>query len=158
MFDESLLPFIAKISPTIMWIALTVGLLLFIIGYFAGAKLTLGRIWMCVLIVIIVGTLALPAPMTLFSLVAERENVKTVKLPKEKATPTANDKQSTAQSQAKTSPSESKTEVVEIDENVPLQLQILTFFLYIAWIGFLVAMGIFLYETWTVTAQEAEKR
>jgi hypothetical protein len=113
---------------------------------------------MCVLIVIIVGTLALPAPMTLFSLVAERENVKTVKLPKEKATPTANDKQSTAQSQAKTSPSESKTEVVEIDENVPLQLQILTFFLYIAWIGFLVAMGIFLYETWTVTAQEAEKR
>ncbi|MGH7454728.1 MAG: hypothetical protein ACRENG_25455, partial [bacterium] len=67
MFDERLLPFIANISPTVMWIAITVGLLLFVIGYFAGGNKTLRRIGMCVLLVNIVGALALPGPIKLYS-------------------------------------------------------------------------------------------
>src|SRR5574342_533102 len=77
MFDEKLLPFIAHLNPTIMWIALTVGLLLFVIGYFAGGKMALGRIGMCVLLVTIIGVLALPLPMRLFSLVEKGLDVKT---------------------------------------------------------------------------------
>jgi hypothetical protein len=41
---------------------------------------------------------------------------------------------------------------------VPFSLQILTLVMYLVWSAFLIGMGIFLYETLTVTAEEAEKR
>ena len=159
MFDESFLPFITKISPTIMWIAVTVGLLLYVVGYFAGAKLTLGRIAMCVIIVTVVGILALPVPMTVFRIAKEQANIKIVSIvnPQGKTDTTATDKQSTTTSQAKPT-SESKSGTPQYKDELPTSLQMLTFVLYIAWLIFLVAMGIFLYETWTVTAEEAETR
>jgi hypothetical protein len=157
MFDESFLPFITKISPTIMWIAITIGLLLYVLGYFAGAKLTLGRIAMCVIIVTVIGILALPVPMTVLRIAKEQANIKIVAIvsPEEKTDTTANDKQSATTSQTKPSP-ESKSG--NLQEKIPTSIQMLSFVLYIIWVGFLVAMGIFLYETWTVTAEEAETR
>ncbi|MDZ7343209.1 MAG: hypothetical protein ONA90_01710 [candidate division KSB1 bacterium] len=159
MFEESFLPFIAKISPTVMWIALTIGLLLYVVGYFAGAKLTLGRIAMCVIIVTIISILALPIPMTILRIAKEQANIKivSISIPGEKTAATANDKQSPTPSQTKPA-AESKSGTFQYDEKVPTSLQMLAFVLYIVWVGFLVAMGIFLYETWTVTAEEAETR
>jgi hypothetical protein len=162
MFDENLLPFIARLNPTIMWIALTVGLLLFVIGYFAGGKLAMGRIGMCVLLTTIIGALALPAPIKLFSLVEKGLNVRTAvienkgadssatakSLPKSKA-----DKTSTGS----TTSSDTATDA-ELGGNVPFSLQLLTLLMYLMWTAFLIGMGIFLYETLTVTAEEAERR
>jgi len=163
MFDENLLPFIANLNPTIMWIALTVGLLLFVIGYFAGGKLAMGRIGMCVLLTTIIGALALPAPIRLFSLVQKGLNVKTGVIEssgddttasaKAKASPKA-DKTSTSS----TTPSDPANGDDAAGASVPFSLQLLTLLMYLVWSAFLVAMGIFLYETLTVTAEEAERR
>jgi hypothetical protein len=165
MFDENLLPFIAGLNPTIMWIALTVGLLLFVIGYFAGAKLAMGRIGMCILLTTVIGALSLPAPMRLFSLVEKGLNVKTAVVGSEGEGETANVKAKNS-SKAKAAKSSSDTTASSESANdgddsgggVPFSLQLLTFILYLVWSGFLIGMGIFLYETLTVTAEEAEKR
>jgi hypothetical protein len=132
---------------------------MFIIGYFAGARETMGKIGMCVILVTVVSTLALPAPMALFSIVKKQLNVKTVhfKTPEADTTQTTADQKTTSQARAKNLLSEIKGNKIDFDEEVPLPLQLLTFFLYLAWIAFLVAMGIFIYETWTVTAKEAER-
>ncbi len=172
MFDERLLPFIAKLSPTIMWIALTVGLLLFVIGYFAGGKLALGRISMCVLLVTIVSALALPAPIKLYSLVERGLNLQTAFIgisaddttkssaSKKSSTDTTKssvDKKSTSQSQDKPAPAATQNNNNMADENAPVSLQLFTFIMYLIWTAFVVGMGIFLYETLTVTAEEAER-
>ncbi|MCI0695693.1 hypothetical protein L0337_27285 [candidate division KSB1 bacterium] len=159
MFDEKILPFIASISPTVMWIAITVGLLLFVIGYFAGGNKTLGRIGMCVLLVIIVGALALPAPMKLYSLVERGLNLQTVIIStgEQDTTKSAVAKQSTPTTRTKTAPTGSNNGSEVVYENAPVSLQLFTFLLYLLWTAFLVGMGIFLYETFTVTAEEAEK-
>jgi hypothetical protein len=158
MFDEKLLPFIANISSTVMWIAVTVGLLLYVIGYFAGGKLHPGRIGMCVLIVTVAGTLALPAPIKLYTLVERGINIKTifVKTAEDDTTKSDTGKKSTNQTRAKTT-SATPGDEAPVDETPPLSLQLFTFFLYLLWTAFLVGMGIFLYETFTVTAEEAEK-
>jgi hypothetical protein len=159
MFDEKILPFIANISPTVMWIAVTVGLLLFVIGYFAGGNKTLSRIGMCVLLVTIVGALALPAPMKLYSLVERGLNLQTViiRTGEQDTTKSAVDKRSIPANRAKTTPAESNDGSGVVYENAPVSLQLFTFLLYLLWTAFLIGMGIFLYETFTVTAEEAEK-
>ena len=159
MFDENFLPFIAGISPTIMWIAVTVGLLLFVIGYFAGAKLAMGRIGMCILLVTIVGSLALPAPMKLFSVVLHGMNLRTTVVDTGEEAASKKAKTSTKDNADKTSTS-TPADPSNNDSGgkVPFSLQLLSFLLYLIWTSFLVAMGIFLYETLTVTAEEAEKR
>ncbi len=161
MFDENLLPFIARLNPTIMWIALTVGLLLFVIGYFAGGKLAMGRIGMCVLLTTVLGALSLPAPMRLFSLVERGLNVKTTVIGSDGKEAAANAKAKNS-AKAKTvrnaADSTAAAEEDDIGVGVPFSLQLLTFILYLVWSAFLVGMGIFLYETLTVTAEEAEKR
>jgi len=157
MFDENLMPFLANLNPTVMWIALTVGLLLFVIGYFAGAKLTLGRIGMCVLLTTLLGALSLSAPIRLFSLVSRGLNVKTTLVEnndtksKSKTPAKAN-----AENAASLAPDDSTSTGVE--SKVPISLQLMALAMYLLWSAFLVAMGIFLYETLTVTAEEAEKR
>jgi hypothetical protein len=158
MFDEKLLPFIANISPTVMWIAVTVGLLLYVIGYFAGGKLHPGRIGMCVLIVTVAGTLALPAPIKLYTLVERGISIKTafVKTAEDDTTKSSSGKKSANPNRAKTTAATSGDEI-PANENAPVALQLFTFFLYLLWTAFLVGMGIFLYETFTVTAEEAEK-
>jgi hypothetical protein len=143
MFDEKLLPFIANLSPTIMWIALTVGLLLFVIGYFAGGRMAIGRIGMCVILVTVISALALPAPMKLYSLVEKGLDITTVFVG------AANDTTKT------TSTNNNSSKVTY--ETAPVSLQLFTFVLYIIWTAFIIAMSIFLYETLTVTAEEAEK-
>lgn len=158
MFDERILPFIASISPTVMWIAVTVGLLLFVIGYFAGGSKTLKRIGMCVFLVTVVGALALPAPMKLYSLVERGLKLQTVIV----GTGEPDTTQSTVgkkatNTRAKTTPEESTDGAGVIYEKAPVSLQIFTFILYLLWTAFLIGMGIFLYETFTVTAEEAEK-
>jgi hypothetical protein len=159
MFDEKILPFIASISPTVMWIAVTVGLLLFVIGYFAGGKLSMGRIGMCVILVTIVSALALPAPMKLYSLVERGLNLQTVivRTSEPDTTKRAADNKSTPANRARTAPTGSNNGSEVVQETAPFSLQLFTFILYLLWMAFTVGMGIFLYETLTVTAQEAEK-
>lgn len=158
MFDENLLPFIARLNPTIMWIALTVGLLVFVIGYFAGGRLAMGRIGICILLVTILGALALPAPIKLFSLVERGLDVKTTvggtgEETKVKTSP----KPKTNNTSTTTASADTASSEDDIVSNVPFSLQILTLVMYLVWSAFLIGMGIFLYETLTVTAEEAEK-
>jgi hypothetical protein len=148
MFDEKLLPFIANLSSTIMWIALTVGLLLFVIGYFAGGKMAIGRIGICVILVTVISVLALPAPMKLYTLVQKGLDVTTVFVG------TANDDTTKTSSRTQTSTAANNRVVYE---TAPVSLQLFTLVLYILWNAFIISMGIFLYETLTVTAEEAEK-
>lgn len=159
MFDEKILPFIASISPTVMWIAVTVGLLLFVIGYFAGGKLAMGRIGMCVVLVTIVSALALPAPMKLYSLVERGLNLQIVivRTNEPDTTKSAIDNKSTPANRTRATPTGSNNDSEPIYETAPFSLQLFTFILYLLWTAFAVGMGIFLYETLTVTAQEAEK-
>jgi hypothetical protein len=160
MFDENLLPFIARLNPTIMWIALTVGLLVFVIGYFAGGKLAMGRIGMCILLTTILGMLALPAPMKLFSLVERGLNVKTTVVGSgEEAKAKTSSKPKTNNTSTSTAPADTASNTGEAPgADVPFSLQLLTLVMYLVWSAFLIGMGIFLYETLTVTAEEAEKR
>jgi len=162
MFDENLLPFIAHLNPTIMWIALTVGLLLFVIGYFAGGKLTIGRIGMCVLLTSVIGALSLAAPIRLFSTIQRGLNVKTIVVEESGEDSTASAKAKTApkpkaNKTSATTPTESASQN-DAGSEVPVSLQLLAFILYLLWTAFLIGMGIFLYETLTVTAEEAERR
>jgi hypothetical protein len=147
MFDEKLLPFIANLSPTIMWIALTVGLLLFVIGYFAGGKMAIGCIGICVILVSIISALALPAFMKMYSLVEKGLDI-TIAF----VGAASNDIIKTTDKNATNS---NGSEVTY--QTAPVSLQLFTFVLYIIWTAFIIAMSIFLYETLTVTAEEAEK-
>jgi hypothetical protein len=158
MFDENLLPFIARLNPTIMWIALTVGLLVFVIGYFAGGRMAMGRIGVCVLLVTVLGTLALPAPIKLFSLVERGLDVKiTVGGTGEETKAKTSPKPKTNNTATATASADTASSEDDIGSNVPFSLQILTLVMYLVWSAFLIGMGIFLYETLTVTAEEAEK-
>lgn len=159
MFDEKILPFIANLSPTIMWIAVTVGLLLFVIGYFAGGKLAMGRIGLCVVLVTIVSALALPMPMKLYSLVERGLNLQTVIIGTSESdtTQSVTDNKSTSANRARTTPNGSNNGSEVIYENAPFSMQLFTFILYLLWTAFVVGMGIFLYETLTVTAEEADR-
>jgi hypothetical protein len=161
MFDETLLPFLTKLSPTIMWIALTVGFLLFIVGYFAGGNLAMGRIGMCILLVTIISVLTLPAPMWMFSAAKRQINVKTVYKKISEDTTKITGKQTAGNVSAKTTTGAAITAEAqnngEEEGNAPFTLQLVAFFMYILWSMFLIGMGIFLYETLTVTAKEAER-
>lgn len=159
MFDRDLIPFLVSMNSTIMWISLTVGILLFVIGYFAGGRLTFGRIWMCTGVVTLISVLALPLPMALYHVVKEQYDVGTsfenqqVTFPKNKTNPNAEPAADGAQ---KENASAQTTQPAHVE--VPFSFQVLTLVMHIVWTAFLVAMGIFFYETLIVTAQEAEKR
>lgn len=49
-----------QVNSTIVWIALFIGIVLYIIGYFAGGKLSKGKIFMCIGLTSIIGFLARP--------------------------------------------------------------------------------------------------
>lgn len=143
-------------NPTIMWIAITVGILLYIIGYFAGGRLTLSRILTCTLLVTVIGVLALPAPMIIYRVVKKQFNVVTAREEKdgsftkltyeEIAPPSSADSAKTANGAG------------NMQETVSTPFQVLTLVMYIIWTAFLVGMGIFFYETLIVTAEEIDKR
>ncbi len=162
MFDRDLIPFLYGLNSTIMWISLTVGILLFIIGYFAGGRLTLGRILMCTAVVTLISVLSLPAPMALFRVLKHEYNVETY-IDKRPANIPSNDQPSNESSSSTTN---NQAEAAAQGENktgasqsrIPIPFQVLTLVMHIVWTAFLVAMGIFFYETLIVTAQEAEKR
>jgi len=155
MFDKDLLPFIAKLDPTIMWIALTVGLILFVIGYFAGGRLQMAKIFITMTVVTVVSVLALPAPMLLFRVMKQQYNVKTVYLGQQGG---GNAGESPAANQPENEEQQGAGGEESPESGVPMPFQILTLILHIAWSAFLVGMAIFLYETFITTAQEAEPR
>ncbi len=161
MFDRDLMPFLSGMNTTIMWIALTVGILLFVIGYFAGGRLTFGKIWMCTGVVTLISVLSLPAPMALYHVIKNQYEVDTyfekqeVTYPKPKATPTSEPNATNGNNENTTTATQSKEPALV---QVPMAFQVLTLVIHIVWTGFLVAMGIFFYETLIVTAQEAEKK
>ncbi|MEK7727280.1 MAG: hypothetical protein AAB354_02640 [candidate division KSB1 bacterium] len=153
------MPFFVSMNSTVMWISLTVGILLFVIGHFAGGRLTMGRIWMCVGVVTLISVLALPAPMALYHVVKEQFAVNTyvenqpVTFPKQNSV--ASSSPTTATEQKENAPT-TVNQVAPVQ--APMSFQVLTLVMHILWTGFLVSMGIYLYETLIVTAQEAEKR
>ncbi len=159
MFDRDLMPFLSGMNVTVMWISLTVGILLFIIGYFAGGRLTFGRIWMCTAVVTLISVLSLPAPMALYHVVKGQFAVDTyvdkqqVTFPQQKTAPSTDPAASNEQKDNASTQTQEPAPV-----QVPISFQVLTLVMHIVWTGFLVAMGIFFYETLTVTAQEAEKK
>lgn len=161
MFDRDLIPFLYGLNSTVMWISLTVGFLLFVIGYFAGGRLTKGRILMCTIAVTLIGVLSLPAPMSLFKIIKEQYAVETyvekrpITFPSSKS---ANENTSTAANdQGENNPAQPGT-LVEAKDQMPIAFQVLALVLHILWTAFLVAMGIFFYETLIVTAEEADRR
>lgn len=160
MFDKDLLPLVYNMNTTIMWIAVTVGVLLFIIGYFAGGREKMGRIILCTFTITIISVLGMRVPMLLFS--AIKDNYKFVTLPQSEVDDYLKSKEAT---KATTKPADSATEKQATNNNdedstvdVPVAFQILTLFLYTFWIAFLVGMGIFFYETVIVTAEEIDKK
>lgn len=161
MFDRDLIPFLYGLNSTVMWISLTVGFLLFVIGYFAGGRMTIGRIVMCTFAVTLIGVLSLPAPMSLFKVIKEQYQVETyydkqpTSFPAQQA---ANNDAPTTASNADESRPVQQAAPQEAKNQVPISFQVLALVLHILWTGFLVAMGIFFYETLIVTAEEADKR
>jgi hypothetical protein len=157
MFDTDLLPLVAKLSPTIMWISLTVGILLYIIGYFAGGRMTMSRIMTCTMLVTVIGVLALPAPMVAYRVVKKQYGLVAAR-EKEDGSIT----KITSQVPAGTSKADSQKVAQNAsngeNELVPVTFQVLTLVMYIIWTAFLVGMGIFFYETLIVTAEEIDKR
>ena len=155
MFDTDLLPIIAGISPTIMWIAITVGVLLYIIGYFAGGRLTLSRIIVCTLIVTVIGVLALPAPMVAYRVVKQQFNIVTVHVEEDGSFTTL----TTAPKSTKTDTSRAPQATTNnTSGSIPASFQVVTLVMYIIWTAFLVGMGILFYETLIVTAEEADRK
>ncbi len=153
MFDSDILPLIAGMSPTIMWIALTVGVLLYIVGYFAGGRMTLSRIITCTMLVTAIGVLALPAPMKLYRVVKSQYDIITVHVEK--------DGSITKLSVAADSTDGAKTPTKagsNAEGKAPASFQTLTLVMYVIWTAFLVGMGIFFYETLIVTAEEIDKK
>jgi hypothetical protein len=57
--NDALSPYLwPEISPTVVWVAFFIGLLLYIIGYFAGGKLSIGKIFLCIILASVIGFLA----------------------------------------------------------------------------------------------------
>jgi hypothetical protein len=135
MFDGERIALVGQVSDVIMYVALTAGLLIFVIGYFAGAKSSMTKIFICTLIATAVGTLSLRVPIALHDFVTGKKSVQE-QLTSKSATPPP------AVKEAESSNSGTGEGVLNL-------------FLYIVWTGFLVGMGIFLYEAMTVTASEA---
>ena len=157
MFDTDLLPIVARLSPTIMWIALTVGILLYIIGYFAGGRMTLNRILTCTILVTLIGVLALPAPMVAYRIVKQQYDLVTVHVEKDGTITKipAQDARSTTKADSQKA---AQNATNGADDIVPVSFQMLTLVMYIIWTAFLVGMGIFFYETLIVTAEEIDKK
>ncbi|MCK6561034.1 hypothetical protein HUU39_16630 [candidate division KSB1 bacterium] len=159
MFDKDLLPLIHNMNTTVMWIALTVGILLYIIGFFAGGRMTKGRILLCVILVTAIGILGLRVPMLVFSVIKDQYHLVTLpeselgKYPEKKNIKGAEPKPADSAAQSLTG-----NEGSEEATAVPLSFQVLSLVLYTAWIAFLVGMGVFFYETLIVTAEEIDKR
>ena len=134
MFEGDKIALVSQISDVIMWVALTAGLLIFVIGYFAGAKRSMTKIMICTLIATVVGTLALRVPIAVHDFVTGKKTVQVE----------ASSKQVTANTATTTQQSASG-----VGEEIANLL------LFMIWTAFLVGMGIFLYEAMTVTADEA---
>lgn len=132
MFEGDKIALVGQISDVIMWVALTVGLLIFVIGYFAGAKRALTKILICTLVATVVGTLAMRVPIAVHDFLLGKKAAQ-VQTTDKAATPTAKTQQTAA----------------GIGEEIANLL------LFMIWSAFLVGMGIFLYEAMTVTADEA---
>lgn len=133
MFELDKIALIGQISDVVMYVALTAGFLIIVVGYFAGAKDSMGKILTCTIIVIAVGTLSLRVPIAVHDFVTGKKT----------AQETITTKSSAAVPQRAEQPPASTGEAVA------------NLFLYMIWTGFLVSMGIFLYEAMTVTAREA---
>lgn len=159
MFDKDLLPLIDNMNTTVMWIAVTVGILLYIIGFFAGGRMTKGRILLCVILVTAISILGLRVPMLVFSVLKGQYHL--VTLP-ESELGKYPEKQNTKNAARKPADSTAQplTDVDGSDKAsaVPLSFQLLSLLLYTVWIAFLVGMGIFFYETLIVTAEEIDKK
>jgi len=151
MFDKDILPMIAHLNPTIMWIALTVGLLLYVIGYFAGGKMKQGRILLCTAMVTLIGVLALPVPMNINSFFKYQfvgESARTI-------SPVTNGQQTQAGPAFQSS---DQSAAPQEAPSIPVSYQVVVLILYVIWIAFLVAMGIYFYETLVVTTEEVDVR
>ena len=169
MFDKHLMPFMYNIDTTVVWVAVTVGLLLYIIGYFAGGRLTKGRILVCTVMVTVIGVLALKVPMIAFSKLMEQYELNPAvfyEQAKEAQQAEANQPQPAEASQPSKEPAtttEKKTlqdlKNIDLKEMEPqISFQVISLLIYTAWIAILIGMGIFFYETLIVTAEEIEKK
>jgi hypothetical protein len=132
MFDGDRIALVGQVSDVIMYVALTAGLLIFVIGYFAGAKSSMTKIFICTLIATAVGTLSLRVPIAVHDFLT-------------------GNKPAQEQLADKTTPDATTTQKSEGGTGEGIA----NLFLYIVWTSFLVGMGIFLYEAMTVTASEA---
>lgn len=161
MFDKHLLPFIYNMDTTVVWVAVTVGLLLYIIGYFAGGRLTKGRILVCTVMVTIIGVLAMKVPMIAYSMLIEQYQLDpAVFYEKAKEAQQAEAKQKPEEAAANT---EKQTlqdlKNLDLKEMKPqISFQVISLLIYTIWIALLIGMGIFFYETLIVTAEEIEKK
>lgn len=156
MFDKDLLPLIYNMNTTIMWIAVTVGILLFIIGYFAGGREKMGRIILCTFTITVISLLGMRVPMLIFS--AIKDNYKLVTLEQSEVGDYLKKQEAEKNSGSATEKQVSNNSGNPATVDVPVAFQILTLFLYTFWIAFLVGMGIFFYETVIVTAEEIDKK
>ncbi|RME01399.1 MAG: hypothetical protein D6814_01615 [Calditrichaeota bacterium] len=105
---QQVLDQIGQMPNTVMYVAITVGLMLFVVGWFAGIKQNKTKMMFSALIVCIVGFFSLRVPAWLFKIL-----------------------------------------VLYILPPIPALIVV-----YLAWLYFLLAMAIFLYETWIVTIKE----
>lgn len=135
MFEMDKIAFVGEVSDVVMYVSLTAGLLIFVIGYFAGARDSLTKIFVCTLIVTALGTVALRVPLAVHDFFISEKSKTTQPV--------------TTAPPASTPAPGPKTSLKEEGEKFG------NFILYVIWTGFLVGMGIFLYESMTVTAHEA---
>ncbi len=158
MFDRDLIPFLFGLNSTVMWIALTVGLLLFIIGYIAGGSKNFMRLIGAIIMATLISVLSLPAPMALYKVIKEQFGVETYYENKSVSAPSKNaDTEKAAEQPPKTETNSTDGSAVKV-HTVPLSFQALTLVLYIVWTIYVVGMGVFFYETLITTVQEADKK
>lgn len=137
MFEAEKIAFVSQVSDVVMYVALTVGLLIFVIGYFAGARHSVNKIFVCTAIVAVVGTVAMRIPIAMHDVVHGK-----------KATP-GQTSQPVPGKESVTAPAK-EGKALNISREAVANLLI-----YVIWTSFLVGMGIFLYETLIVTSREA---
>lgn len=144
MFETDKIAFVSQVSDVAMYVALTVGLLIFVVGYFAGARYSLRKIFVCTLVVAAVGTVALRIPMALHDVVQGGKKAPAA------TSQQMNGKTSVAlRGQAVPAPAKEERAMSISREGIANLL------IYVVWTSFLVGMGIFLYETLIVTSREA---
>jgi hypothetical protein len=134
MFEAEKIALVGQVSDVVMYVALMAGVLILIVGYFAGAKKYLHKIFACTIIVTVVGTLALRVPIAIHDFFSDNKS---------------NQEQVTNKSPATTAANQPKKSVALSGEAFANLL------LYLVWTGVHIGMGIFLYEAMTVTADEA---